>query len=278
MDSVFIKRKFALMGARAKFSGPRGRQNNRPFTIDIVRDPQGEFFDIQVMDEIEMMILDLQKKDRHLLLMAKNPENDREPKSRFLCGHDERNWFVCAVPENPNSVFKAKQALKPRVLRELEAREGLKTSLLHKRHRRLKSGKKVFRQGEFMFVPENAFEPPKGSLTTIHRHEPMSRGGGNAHIAEQLYRFGGNRVYVSSYSAKARTQGLTEQEFQTLLLNDPSVKKYGWNIRVRNPQVYVRGKITHREHKTVDLGAIWHRVLLNTEDIAFGARNVAFLD
>jgi hypothetical protein len=30
---------------------------------------------------------------RHLLLMARSWTKDK-----FLCGHDERHWFVCAVP------------------------------------------------------------------------------------------------------------------------------------------------------------------------------------
>ena len=34
------------------------------------------------------------RNDRHLLLLVKTPV----AKDRFLCGHDEREWFVAAVP------------------------------------------------------------------------------------------------------------------------------------------------------------------------------------
>lgn len=56
------------------------------------------------------MVMDVQKNDRHLLLMAR--DKDGSP-LKFLCGHDERHWFTCAVPGGPSTVFQAKQALKP---------------------------------------------------------------------------------------------------------------------------------------------------------------------
>ena len=46
---------------------------------------------------------------------------------------------------------------------------------------------------------------------------------------------------------------------------------------VRNAGVYVRGRVRHSDHKTIDLG-VWHRVLLNTETDAPSMRHVAFLD
>lgn len=58
-----------------------------------------------------MLVLDAQKDDRHLLLLVKDhtvtttrngfqASEKLIPKARFLCGHDERNWFTCAVPEH----------------------------------------------------------------------------------------------------------------------------------------------------------------------------------
>jgi len=49
-------------------------------------------------------------------------------------------------------------------------------------------------------------------------------------------------------------------------------------VQVRDPIVHVKGKVSHPEHATVNLGQIWHRVLLNTESKAKAAYNVAFID
>jgi hypothetical protein len=233
-----------------------------------------------------MMIMDVQKKDRHLLLLIKDPNGNatfsqasdprRATISKFLCGHDERNWFTCAVPGKASTVFQAKQDLKPKELQDIEKREGLKTNRAHKRHRKLESGKKIHRQGEFMFIPEPDFQPPAGSLTVIRRQEPMSRGRGNSHFAEQLYRSGGTTVHVSSYNRQSRTIGLTEKEFKALSVEDQ--KNFRWTSRTRNATVWVKGRITHKEHRTLDLGNIWHRVVINTESQAAGAQFVAFMD
>jgi hypothetical protein len=45
----------------------------------------------------------------------------------------------------------------------------------------------------------------------------------------------------------------------------------------RNASVFVRGRVWHPEHKTIVLDE-WHRVLMNTEREAPGARSVVFLD
>jgi hypothetical protein len=128
-----------------------------------------------------------------------------------------------------------------------------------------------------MFIPETSFSPPKGSLTVIHHNEPMQRGNGNAHYAQDLYRQGGRKVYVSSLSQRTMN-GISEKEYQKLITKNPTAKKYNWSNRVLDPTVYVRGKISHKEHKTLDLGSVWHRTYLNTEDKARAARNVSFLD
>jgi hypothetical protein len=45
----------------------------------------------------------------------------------------------------------------------------------------------------------------------------------------------------------------------------------------RNAIVYVRGRVRHADHKTINL-LCWHRVLMNTERESRAMRNVAFLD
>ena len=44
-----------------------------------------------------------------------------------------------------------------------------------------------------------------------------------------------------------------------------------------NPEVYVRGRIRHRDNNTVTLH-VWHQVVMNTENQSRAMRNVAFLD
>lgn len=271
-----ISKKFNEIGARVKiFENPTrtlGRSGRvTDIGINVLKDKEGEFFDIRLRDanDISLKVLDTQKEDRHLLLMAET----KKQKMKFLCGYDEREFFTCAIPlSNVSTVLQAKQALKPKDLIEQETLGKIKTKDKHKRHRRTKKGK-IHRQGEFNFVPLPDFQPPSGSLSIIHRNEPMSRGG-KPHMAEYLYREGGTAVYVNSLYP----DGLTEKEYQELLKKDKDARKYVWDRRVRNPTAYAKGKITHPDHRTLDLKHTWHRVVLNTEDKATFIDVVTFID
>jgi hypothetical protein len=46
---------------------------------------------------------------------------------------------------------------------------------------------------------------------------------------------------------------------------------------MRNPEAYVRGRISHPDHKTIALH-IWHKVVMNTEGQSEAMRDVVFLD
>jgi hypothetical protein len=64
---------------------------------------RGEFFDVRFTGggrPVELEVVDVDRNDRHLLLLVR----DGEEKSKFLCGHDERHWFVAAVPEDARGV------------------------------------------------------------------------------------------------------------------------------------------------------------------------------
>lgn len=50
-----------------------------------------------------------------------------------------------------------------------------------------------------------------------------------------------------------------------------------WRRMVRDAQVYARGDVRHRDHKTIHLDG-WHRVYMNRERFAKHARQIAFLD
>jgi hypothetical protein len=99
MDIESLKRQFAGIGARVKVDeAPVVRSDIVRMRVDaginIGADAQGEFFDIKIdsEDPRNYRVIDLRPEQRHLLLMS---END---KAKFLCGFDERHWFVCAVP------------------------------------------------------------------------------------------------------------------------------------------------------------------------------------
>ena len=273
MDATHIKTKFEKLGARAKI-GPLVRNPWRPaagpVVIDIGHDRHGEFFDIQAADDADVEVLDVQPRDRHLLLMVRRP-NQRpglpDIKDKLLCGHDERHWFVAGVPEKApvSSVVTAKEALKPDLVRSRE--QGKRG----KRSKRLRRKTDVFiRQGEWFFIPA---PDVRVNEKLILPHEPIRRGGGKPHMCEQLYRDGGTTVYVCS----RHPNGLTGDEYRKLLKANPAAAKWGWRTMARNPVVYVRGKVTHPDHATIRLDG-WHRVEMNTENRSRAMASVAFLD
>ena len=59
-----------------------------------------------------------------------------DTKDKFLCGHDERHWFVAGVPERAavSSVVTAKEALKPEFVRNLESGKNGKRKNRHRRN------------------------------------------------------------------------------------------------------------------------------------------------
>jgi hypothetical protein len=280
METTLIAKKFEIMGARVKFrdlSSPVRRvftglnQGSRNITVDVLKDKEGEYFDIRSDSYKDVQILDVQKKDRHLLLMARDTEKNT---IKFLCGHDERHWFTAAVPETKvSTVLAAKQALKPKELVDIEVKGGVKSKELQKRRRKLKTGGKIIRQGEFMFVPDPNFKVNENGLVSVQKNERLARGG-NPHIADYLYRSGG----TIRYTAPGYEQGITETEFRKIT-REPDKRRLRWRQNASEPaQVYVKGHIRHPEHATVSLGSVWHKVILNTEQKARGFSNVTFLD
>ena len=266
MGTYLIERQFARIGARAKVhvDAQRGRRDG--VSVDIGRDGEGEFFDIAIADRrrAETRVLDVQPPLRHLLLMS----GQADGKHKFLCGHDERHWFVAAVPERAavSTVKTAFDALKPAAVRQLEHRLGVKP---RKRNRRRNEA--FIRQGEWFFVPV-----PAGTYVDerlVLRNEPIARGGGKPHMCAEVVRQGGELVYVSSQ----HPQGLTEGQRQRLIMRQPKLRNLHWAAQRRNPMVFVRGRVRHPDHKTIVLNG-WHQVLMNTETESMAMRHVAFID
>jgi len=240
-----LRRHFARMGARVLVRGP-GRRQREKIRIDVGRDRSGEFFDIRSEDGVVPEILDVQPSTRHLVLMVR----DGSLKNKFLLGHDERHWFAAALPgDSVRDVRTAIASLRPE---EIE-------------------GRRAIRQGEWFFVPEPGVSE-KGAV--IHRNEPLSRGAGSKlHICAELMRRGGVTVMV----CRQYPTGVSLAEYERLIATDHRATGFAWRRMTRDAEVYARGEVRHRDHKTIDLAG-WHRVYMNRERFARHAPQIAFLD
>ena len=269
MDTTDLLTKFARIGARIKVADRPSRRSRVPMgviSLDIQADRNGEFFEVVSPggSSPEVAVLDVQPTDRHLLLMVR----EGGEKHKFLCGHDERHWFVAAVPETApvGTVRQAKEALKPAEVQTAQASHGLRAEA---RNRRKNAAYR--RQGEWFFLPVPSFSVDE---SLVLRDEPLRRGnGGKPHWVEFCYRTGGETVYVCT----RHPNGVTTVQHQKILAANPKAKGWGWLAMRRNPGVYVRGSVRHADHKTIVLHG-WHRVLMNTEGQSRAMRNVAFLD
>lgn len=266
MDVISLQRQFARIGARAQIRWLPGRQVRGSVAFDITRDRIGELFDIRVSSDepAAVEVLHAEPRQRHLLLMSRS---DTEEKHKFLCGHDERHWFVAAVPEDRavSTVRTALEALKPTEVVGRQLRMKVRTKNWNRRR-----NEAFVRQGEWFFIPESGLTVNAKLVLT---NEPLRRGGGKPHMVEYLYRSGGEVVYVSSQ----KPNGLTQAQFNAFLSRKPEAKHWNWSTMRRNPSVYVKGRIRHADHATIVLHD-WHRVLMNTESQAAAMRHVAFLD
>jgi hypothetical protein len=265
MDIELLHKKFGRMGARLHLTEVAERSRRRA-GIDISADKRGEYFDIRLRadESVDYEVVDLRPEMRHLLLLARR-ENRKE---KYLCGHDERHWFVCAVPERQGvaSVVAAMVALQPAEVRAAAERTALRTKDRLRRHNQA-----FARQGEWFFLPS---EDISVSDKLVLRNEPLSRGGGSKpHTCQFLYRSGGEAVMVCS----RHPRGVSIEQYRKILSARPEAARWGWSAMRRNPGVYVRGHVSHPDHKTIVLDG-WHRVLMNTESEAPGSGNVVFLD
>ena len=93
------------------------------------------------------------------------------------------------------------------------------------------------------------------------------------HLVAQLFRSGGETVYVCSRFPN----GLTEAEYNKTIAENHAWGRWGWQRRVPNAGVFARGTVRHRDHTTITLHE-WHQVWMNTENTTHQMANVAFLD
>jgi hypothetical protein len=268
MDIRLLEKRFARIGARVKISAvPPNRWRNLS-GINILQDKDGEFFDIKInTDEtVEYEVVDLQKNLRHLLLMARRDSG----KEKFLCGHDERHWFVCAVPgKSVTNVAGAMEALQPSVVRQEVSRK-----VRRSKDRLARRNEAFVRQGEWFFVPVPELDFRVDLANQIHKNEPISRGNGSkAHFCEEVFRNRGESVMVcAQYPA-----GVSVKRYEDIVKRNPKASRWNWRMMQRNAAVFARGAVRHPDHKTIVLDG-WHQVFMNTENEAPGMRHVVFLD
>ncbi|HEX7312502.1 MAG TPA: hypothetical protein VF297_01095 [Pyrinomonadaceae bacterium] len=267
MDTGLLADKFARMGARVQVRevvNEPFRWRPRPPGIDIGTDDHGEFFDIRVGDEerVEYEVADLQPDMRHLLLLARRDG----VKEKYLCGHDERHWFVCAVPgASVSGVRTALEALQPFDERWIAR------NIRRQKNRFRRRNEAFVRQGEWFFVPDPAVVVPEW---LVHRNEPLSRGAGSKpHVCQFAYRTRGIGVWVCTRFPV----GVTFEQYDNIVKRNPKARNWNWQLFLRGAGVFARGTVRHADHKTVTLDG-WHRVFMNLEHNAPFAPRVAFLD
>jgi hypothetical protein len=199
------------------------------------------------------------------LLLLRVVSDKSEMAGTFLCVHDERYWFIAAIPEsdNPRSVQQAMDALKPP-----EVWDAMREHNVPRNHRDRRRTAAFVRQGEWFFIPRPQMSVPQDQVL---RTEAIRRGNGKPHVCQFLHRVAGEDVYVNPW----HPDGLTVAEYRKL----PEDERYNatWDVMRRNAKVFVRGSVAHPDHETIHLRE-WHEVVLNRESEAAAMSFVSFLD
>ena len=256
MTEESLQKHFRSIGARVKFrsaAAPRRRiPTAESFTIDIKQDKRGEYFDIlQGKAAPKLELLQVKLKERHLLLYSRDGQ-------RFLCGYDERHWFVAGVDVPVSTIRDAKSSLIPVNIRERV--KGLSSKEVNKRRNAA-----FIRQGEWFFIPVNRNMPKH----LILKDEPLQRtASSKPHICEEIYREGGELVYI------VKGKEMTKAEYTQRKKRDPNFNPWNPQMMRRNPEVYARGYVRHEDHATIKLDG-WHSVFINAESMTSA---VSFLD
>lgn len=276
MNAIQLESQFAAMGARLKVRDvpSRWRQGDRTwiapqdYAVDIQRDGNGQFFELRLpthlRDALDVSVMQNEPKQRHLLLLVRTTAG-QEKLDRFLCGHDEREWFVAAVPGGASSVRQAMDRLQP-----ADVQSRLASERVPFKQRYTRKNAAFRRQGEWFFVPAPRFVVNE---KLVLRNEPLRRGRGKPHLVEELFRDGGETVYVCS----EHPNGVTERQYRRLLQSNTKATGWRWQVMRRNMRVFARGTVRHSDHATITL-PIWHSVHLNTETQSGTMARVAFLD
>jgi hypothetical protein len=262
MDGIHITRPFERMGARVEVAQTVG---HRVVRVDIVKDRHGQKFSILAGSSVRLVVPDVQPVQRHLLLNCF--VLDTGERHKFLCGHDEREWFAAAVPNRNgvSGVRTAIEALKPGRVRWAIQQRGVHPSEYASRKTAAYK-----RQGEWFFIPDEKLLVPQ---SLVRRNERLARNDrGKPHWADLGYRTGGETVYITD-----KLPGGATYERYRKLIERPQWAKARWTTAQRNAGLYVKGRIRHPDHATIILDC-WHMVQMNTENESVAMRHLAFID
>lgn len=149
------------------------------FEIDIRETDGREAFRLKYpwAGTITAEAIDVKPRLRHLVLDV--TDGRWLSGGRYLCGHDERHWFVAALPfdRRTESVRGAMEALKPDIVRREQKRKGV----THRRNRRKTAA--YVRQGEWFFLPRPMMHV--GDLAVANGR--LVRGAGKPHRVDWIY-------------------------------------------------------------------------------------------
>lgn len=262
-----VVRDFEKMGAGLKVDTlpAESWRFHRRGTVPYILDIQSETFELTLRDgeDLDFHVIDVRPEERHLVLM------ERGQGRKFLCGHDERHWFVSEIdPSGVRTVADAFEALKPTFVAIEEDRR-------HMSAKDRKARKNVVRQrqGEWFFVPVPDLIPQPYE---IRKNEPLLRAGGTPHVAQEAVRRGGQVVYVCG----RYPSGLSEAQYKKLVRADKATRRLNWQQHRAVASVYVRGTVRHKDHKTIKLRG-WHLVEM-AQEVQFSPAGqmspVAFFD
>jgi hypothetical protein len=173
--STELMQAFADIGAELQIE-TRGQG----VTIDLRRLADREVFLLRQpsLRPITAEAIDVRPHRRHLVLDVYG--DWLAVSGRFLCGHDERHWFVASVPfgRATQHVSGAMETLKPLLVRREQKRKGV----THRRHRRQTQA--YVRQGEWFFLPRPRMHV---DFEHVERNGRLARAGGKPHQVEWLY-------------------------------------------------------------------------------------------
>ena len=254
MDTSNLLAKFAGW-ARLKVarpSGPPFRPDPGVISLDVRDDRKGEFFEIARQPGVdpEVAVLDVQPADRHLLLLVR----EGGEKQKFLCGHDERHWFVAAIPETapvgtvrrPRRRSSPPRSRPPRPGRGSGPRPATAARTPPTAARASGSSSR------------SPASPWTRSWSCATSRSPGQRR--QAALGRVLLPDGRRDGLRLLPAPQRRHRGAVPRQ---ILAGSPKAKGVGLAGHAAESGVYVRGRVRHADHETITLHG-WHRVLIVT--------------
>ncbi len=263
MNKETVEKKFKKSGLRIKVEDGAVNRNEDIFGLRVDGFGSNEIFVMQLgAKDNDVQIVDTDAKAKQVLMMVNEPErvykekvwSQRERKHveverttdankrKFLVGMDERSYFMAPVADNAINIGDAKDKL---------------------RNPNLKNDRKTKRQGEWFFQPVNDQEAidvairkgegivrKKAGIGTM-----LGSPGGKPHVADELVRIRKTTVPEDVGPEPKTTKSMRQ------FLRDRRMSQSVMD----SDQFFVRGKIRHPDHKTVEFSQ-WTRVLPNMEE------------